>query len=128
MKVKEKGDNIIVTLTVKNTGKHAGKEVVQIYSHAPEGGLDKPKRELKGYAKTTLLKPGQDEKLTITIEKSALASFDEQQSAWIAPKGEYVLMAARDVNTPVVECDFKLTKAIKEKVHDVLGVQPLYIK
>ena len=128
LKVKDKGDKLEVSLTVTNSGKHPGKEVVQIYCHAPEGGLDKPVRELKGYAKTQLLKPGKQEKLTVTIDKTTLASYDEQASAWVAPKGTYTIMAARDANTPVLTASYSLGKAVKVKTHDVMGAEPLYIK
>lgn len=128
LKVKDKSDRLEVSLTVTNSGKRPGKEVVQIYCHAPEGDLDKPTRELKGYAKTQLLKPGKQEKLTITIEKTTLASYDEKASAWVAPKGTYTIIAAKDANTPVLTADYSLGKAVKVKVHDVMGVEPLYIQ
>ena len=123
LKVRDKGDRLEVSLTVRNSGRRAGKEVVQIYCHAPEGGLDKPLRELKGYAKTHLLKPGKEEKVLIVIDKASLASFDERQNAWVAPKGDYTLTASRDADTPVLREDYKLSKNIKIKVHDVLGVE-----
>ncbi|MBR4782582.1 MAG: glycoside hydrolase family 3 C-terminal domain-containing protein [Bacteroidaceae bacterium] len=127
MKIKDRGDRLEIGVTVKNTGKRAGKEVVQIYCDAPEGGMDKPLRELKGYAKTRLLKPGQEEKLTIVISKEWLTSFDEDKSAWIACRGEYAFIAARDADTPVLQMSYKLNKDIKLKVHDVLGIEPLFV-
>lgn len=120
MKVKDKGDAVEVSLTVVNKGARAGKEVVQIYCHAPEEGLDKPVRELKGYAKTSTLQPGEQERVTVSIEKDLLASFDESASAWVAPKGIYTLVAARDADTPVLTADYKLSKPLRTDCRNVL--------
>jgi beta-glucosidase len=58
MQVEEAENGWNVKVRVTNTGKVAGKDVVQIYVKAPRKGLDKPERELKGFAKTPVLAPG----------------------------------------------------------------------
>ena len=78
--VKVNGDNITVSVTIKNTGKVAGKEIAQVYVAAPQGQLEKPNHELKGFAKTRELKPGESQTLTIQMAKRDLASFDEANS------------------------------------------------
>ena len=80
-----------VSVEVKNTGKTAGREVVQLYVSKPSGKLKKPEEELVAFGKTGLLQPGKSEKLTFTIETKDIASFDESRSEWVAEPGEYVL-------------------------------------
>ena len=87
--VSNNGTTITAQVTVKNTGSVAGKEAVQLYVTAPAGKLDKPVRELKAYAKTKELAPGESQKLTLTFPTSELASFDEAASAWKVDAGTY---------------------------------------
>lgn len=90
---KTMNDKITVTLTVKNTGKVAGKEVVQLYVTAPSGKLQKPAAELKAFAKTGLLKPGQSQQVSFELTPAELASFDTDRTAWVADAGNYVVKA-----------------------------------
>jgi len=82
-------DSVQVEAIVKNTGKTAGKQVVQLYISAPEGTLEKPVIELKGFAKTQLLQPGEQTRISLTLNARALASYDPKKAAWIAEAGTY---------------------------------------
>lgn len=93
--VNDKGD-IEVSVKVANKGKYAGKEIIQVYVSAPGNDMDKPSRELKGFAKTAILAPGENETVTITIPFADLASFNETLSAWVVEDGEYEILIARD--------------------------------
>ena len=89
-KIAQKNDLYDVTVTVKNTGNFEGKEVVELYISAPDNKTaNKPAKELKAYAKTKLLKPGENETITLTLKAEDLASFDEAASAWVVTEGEY---------------------------------------
>ena len=87
------GNKLTATVEVRNTGKSEGKEVVQLYLTAPGKKLDKPAMELRGFKKSTLLKPGESQVLSFDISKKDLASFDPVLSAWTAEKGLYTLKA-----------------------------------
>ncbi|RVT73897.1 beta-glucosidase [Flavobacterium sufflavum] len=82
-------DKITATITIKNSGKTAGKEVVQLYLSAPSEKLKKPSEELKGFAKTKLLQAGESQTISFTLTPAELASFDSSLSSWIAEAGKY---------------------------------------
>ena len=88
-------------VTVTNTGEVAGKEVVQVYVEAPSQRLVKPVRELRAYAKTALLEPGQSQTVEIDVGVEDLASFDSDERAWIVDPGEYgfhVATSSREIH------------------------------
>ncbi len=89
--VKAKDGGFEATITVKNTGKVAGKEAVEIYVSAPDGGLVKPESELKAFGKTRLLKPGESQTLTFKADAYTLASFNEEASEWQTAAGKYTV-------------------------------------
>jgi beta-glucosidase len=116
--------NIKATVTITNTGKVAGKEVVQLYLSAPTKSIDKPAEELKGFAKTGLLKPGASKTVTFTLNPKDLASFYTNQSAWIADAGNYfVKIGASSEDIKLIK-SFTLPKSlIIEKVNKVVVPQ-----
>ena len=81
-------DTIAFTVNVKNTGKRAGSEVVQLYIHDVNSSVDRPKKELKGFQKV-YLQPGENKDVTITINKEALSFYDESSSSWKAEAGKF---------------------------------------
>ncbi len=82
-------DKMEVTVTIKNTGKVAGKEVVQLYLSAPSKNIDKPSSELKAFGKTNLLQAGESQIIRLSLNPKDLGSFIASKNAWIAEAGEY---------------------------------------
>ena len=119
--VKATKDGFTATITVTNTGKVAGKEAVQLYVTAPAGGLDKPALELKAFAKTKELAPGESQTLTMDVCNYTLASFNEANSAWEAAAGTYQLHFAASVADIRATAQYKLKKAQDWKVNNVLA-------
>ena len=78
-----------VALKITNTGARPGKEVAQLWCHAPAEGLEKPLRVLAAFGKTRELKPGESETLTLSCTEKDFASFDEARRAWVLEAGEY---------------------------------------
>ena len=118
--VKVQGDNISVSVTVKNTGRVAGKEAVQLYVTAPEGRIEKPAQELKAFAKTRELQPGESQTLTMTLARRDLASFDEANSQWLTEGGTYAFLigaSSRDIRCTATA---KVTE-YTEKVNNALA-------
>ena len=118
--IAQKGDNYEVSVTVKNSGECEGKEVVELYISAPDSkAANKPAKELKAYAKTKNLKPGESETLTLNVAAADLASFDEASSAWVVAEGEYQFLVAASVQD--IKATLKASvKGQQTKVHDVL--------
>lgn len=109
-----------VEVVVTNTGSHAGREVVQLYVSAPEGGLRKPKAELRGFAKTPELAPGQSCKVAITVSDAELASFNDALSQWETAAGEYHALIGRHIGNYVADLPFTVKKALVRKVENIL--------
>lgn len=107
--------SLTVSVDVKNTGKVAGKEVVQLYLAAPAGRLHKPESELKGFAKTNLLQPGEIQTLTFVLDPMSLASFDEATSSWIAEAGKYTVKIGASSRDIKLTGQFNLPKNITVK-------------
>ena len=124
--VKATDKGFTATITVKNTGSVAGKESVQLYVAAPAGGLEKPAFELKGFAKTKELAPGESQTLTIDVCNYTLASFNEANSAWETAAGTYKVMFGANAADIRGTGTYKVKKAQSWEVNNVLApAQPL---
>lgn len=110
--IKAGQDGFTATITVTNTGNVPGREVVQLYVSAPAGGLEKPSRELKAFAKTKTLMPGESERLTMTVTAYDLASFNESTAAWETAAGAYELQFGASSTDIRQTAQFKVKKAL----------------
>lgn len=87
------GGGAAVDVQVKNTGKRAGSEVVQIYLGFPKQAGEPP-RQLKGFEKV-LLQPGEEKTVHLTLDKDAFQYWNEQTHSWVTPAGNFQVMAGR---------------------------------
>lgn len=107
-------------VTVTNTGKVAGKEVAQLYVSAPKGALEKPKKELRAFAKTRTLQPGESQTLTMTFRTMDMASFNENTNSWVLDPGVYQVKAGQSVEDIKATAPMKISKGVQKKVLAVI--------
>ncbi|MDE6862128.1 MAG: beta-glucosidase [Alistipes sp.] len=112
---------IVVECRVTNTGTTAAKQVVQLYSSKLTGSEPRPEIELRAYAKTPLLQPGQTCSVEMRLGLDDLAWFDQSQSAWITQRGEYRLLAGDSSQTlQQVGRTLIIERDKVRKVHDAM--------
>lgn len=108
-------------VVVTNTGDRAGKEVVQVYTGAPDGALGKPARHLAAFAKTRLLAPGESDTVRLEVHVDDLASYDDggetgHRNAWVLEAGEYPVFVGADVRSAAEVAAFEVpeTQVVRE--------------
>ena len=119
-------DAMTATVTVTNTGRVAGREVAQLYLSAPAGAgaLEKPERELKGFAKTGVLQPGESATLSFRLTPADLASFDPSASAWVADAGTYAVRVGASSTDNGQQATFRLpSRLVVEQSRRLLAPQ-----
>ena len=120
MSVSEANGVYTVKVDVKNTGKKAGRNVVELFVAAPNSKkLNKPEKELRNYAKTRLLQPGQTETVTMTVKAEDLASFNEKASAWKTDAGRYDFLICSSASDVEAKASANV-KAWTKKVNNVM--------
>jgi beta-glucosidase len=101
--------NFGVSFTVTNTGKVAGREVVQVYIADPQSSLPRPVKELKGFCKVSLA-PKESKKVTVELGRDAISFYDDRQMAWVAEKGSYEILVAASAADVKLEGEVILEK------------------
>ena len=120
MSVSEANGVYTVKVDVKNTGKKAGRNVVELFVAAPNSKkLNKPEKELRNYAKTRLLQPGQTETVTMIVKAEDLASFNEKASAWKTDAGRYDFLICSSASDVEAKASANV-KAWTKKVNNVM--------
>jgi len=95
------GSTVTVDFDVANTGSVAGAEVAQLYVSDPSAQVDRPERELKGFAKVRL-DPGATQHVTISLDARAFSYWDEPAHKWIVDPGKFVIRVGdSSENTPL---------------------------
>ncbi|RPI25789.1 MAG: hypothetical protein EHM61_13460 [Acidobacteria bacterium] len=82
------GERVSVSFLLKNAGARAGAEVVQLYVEPVRPPVERPVRELKRFQKVSL-NPGESKRVTLDLDESALAYYDDAQRSWVAAPGDY---------------------------------------
>ena len=103
------GEQLTVTVPVKNTGSREGKEVVQLYIRDKKSSVERPIKELKGFCKVSL-KPGEEKEVSFTIDRSALSYFDAGSHQWVAEPGAFEAIVAASATDIRGQVEFKLTE------------------
>ena len=90
-KVNEAEQKVEVTVEVKNTGNVAGKDVIQLYTHAPytNGGIEKSWYALTAFQKTNIIEPGETKAYKLEFKYRDFASWSTQKGYYVLEKGEY---------------------------------------
>jgi beta-glucosidase len=122
LKIEQKNGKVNIECTITNTGKTAGREVVQLYVSAPGGKLKKPAKELKAFAKSKLLAPGEKQILGFTLTPYEYASFDAGNSAWIVESGDYTIsLGSSSADLPLIGKFRQKTAETVLKTHTALA-------
>ena len=101
-------DTLQVSVDVTNTGQRAGQEVVQLYVRDMQARLQRPEKELKAFAKVHL-EPGECKTITLSIERSALAYYDDLAHQWVAEAGEFEVLVGASSQDIRATAPFVLT-------------------
>lgn len=99
--------NYTATITVKNTGKVAGKETVQLYIGDDKASVIRPTKELKGFQKVSLA-PGESKEVSFQITEEHLQFFDETQHKWISEPGSFKAYIGSSSSDIKAKLSFKL--------------------
>ncbi len=99
---------------IKNTGTVAGAEIAQLYIHQKKPSLTRPEKELKGFKKV-LLKPGEIQTVSISLEKNAFAFYDPAQKSWVAEKDDFEIAIGSSSRDLRLKDRFQLLEMTLEK-------------
>ncbi len=117
LSVRKSGDGYKVTVTVTNTGKRAGSEVVQVYVRDVESSVYRPARELRAFARASL-DAGESQKVTVTLDRRAFAFWDVAARDWLVEAGEFEIQVGASSE------DIRLAKTVKVASDDVVTPAP----
>lgn len=118
-------EELTVTVTVKNTGDYAAKEIVQLYAAPPESAAFKPVRELRNFG-TVYLEPGESKDVTLTLDRRAFAYYNVNVNDWFVESGVYKIEIGKSSRDIVLSADVKVNSAQDGKIPDYREVAPEY--
>ena len=129
-KAEREGDEIRVSVEVKNVGDVAGRQVAQCYLTLPCGALGNPSKVLAAFGKTALLAPGQSETVQLDINLADFASYDDagsagHESCFVLQAGVYGVEVGQNVRDTARVLEFKLdADRVVQQLHENMAVKP----
>lgn len=109
-------ETVSVEVTVKNTGKRKGKEIIQLYVSDQTGAVSRPEKELKNFAKVEL-DPGEEKVVVMELDRRSFAYYEPAVCDWFVPAGTYEIMAAASSR------DIRLTRTLEIVSRDRLPME-----
>ena len=106
------GINVILRVSVRNSGKIKGREIVQCYLSSPDGEIEKPDRILCAFAKTSILTPNDEETVTLSFALDDFSSYSESQASYILEKGDYAVFVGSNIRDSSLVCALRLSDTI----------------
>jgi beta-glucosidase len=109
-----KNPMVTVEFELTNTGKREGAEVAEVYVQEVKPSVTRPVKELKGFTKVSL-KPGQKQKVSVKLDRSAFAFYDPDKNGWVAEKGDFKIMvggSSRDID---LQGNYRLAETVLEQ-------------
>ncbi|MCM1144698.1 MAG: glycoside hydrolase family 3 C-terminal domain-containing protein [Blautia sp.] len=122
---KKEADGIQIEVTVKNIGNAPGKETVQLYLHTKDTAMPHARQELKGFEKTKLLAPQEEDKMILSVPFREFAHYDEAAAAYVIEKGSYELYLGNcSRNTELAARVAVAEDILAEQCTNCLGLRP----
>ncbi|SMQ72087.1 beta-glucosidase [Bacillus sp. OV166] len=111
-------ETVAVSVTVKNTGDRAGKEIVQLYVKDVKSSVNRPEKELKGFEKVDL-QPGEEKTVTFLLNKRAFAYYNVEMKDWHVETGEFEILVGESSQEIVLKdiIVVQSTVSIRKQVH-----------
>jgi len=111
---KDISDNTVINVSVKvkNVGKTAGKEIVQLYVKDVKSSVRRPEKELKGFEKI-FLGPGEEKTVTFTLDKRAFAYYNTQLGDWYVESGEFLILIGKSSRDIVLKESVRVNSTVK---------------
>ena len=125
MNLTREPDGFRIHCTLTNTGKRPGREVAQLYVAAPGKEMPKPAKELKAFAKTKLLQPGESQTLELFLSNDLLASFNAEANRWQIEGGTYRFLIGASSADIRLQTTAEIEAADLNKVYPVLTLPDL---
>ena len=121
-------DAVRMHISVANTGARDGREVLQVYCGAPQGALGKPVRQLVGFRKTKLLRPGETEEFDISVAKYVFAAYDDSgatghRNCYVLEEGDYRFYVGTDVRSAPLAGSYFQSFAVAAQLGEAYGPQ-----